>query len=337
MSFNGGAGVGKLLEQRRTYTAKRIEELRRRLTNAEKLCRDRACVYATGSYSRGEASQYSDLDLFIAGQGTPENRELSPLDEILIKADLIKATKELNIPEFSRGGEYLSHYTVEELVKTLGTQQDDASNTFTARLLLLLEGSPLLGKAAYHKITDEVIKAYWKDYQGNENDFMPAFLANDILRMWRTFCVNYEARTKNEPPRKKGKRRLTHFKLGHSRLLTCYSALLYLLAVFSTNGTVCPQDATRMILLTPTRRLEWLKDQPPSGRRNIRNKIDEIINRYEGFLDRTDASEKELLNRFLNNRLWKEYSKSAPQFGDLMFGILEAIGKGNPFYRRIVV
>ena len=335
MSFNGGAGVGRLLEQRRTETAKRIEELRQRLTNAEKLCGDRACVYVTGSFSRGEANRYSDLDLFIAGLGTQKRRALSRLKEIQIKAYLINATNALNIPKFSGDGEYLNHYTVEELVKTLGTQQDDASNTFTARLLLLLESSPLLGKDAYHKITDEVIKAYWKDYQDHMNDFMPAFLANDILRMWRTFCVNYEARTKNEPPKKKGKRRLAHFKLSHSRLLTCFSALLYLLAVFSKNGTVRPKDAREMILLTPTKRLEWLKDQRKISADS--RKIGALITRYENFLRSTDASEKELVNRFLNNDRWRGYSKSARQFGDLMFDILEAIGKGNPFYRRLVV
>lgn len=335
MSSNGGARVGRLLEQRRTDTAKRIEELRGRLPNAEKLCGSRACVYATGSFSRGEASPESDLDLFIAGQGTQKRRALSRLDEIQIKADLIKATKELIIPKFSGDGEYLKHYTVEELVKTLGTQQDDVSNTFTARLLLLLESSPLLGKAAYRKITDDVIAAYWRDYQDHKNDFMPVFLANDVLRMWRTFCVNYEARTQNEPPRKKGKRRLAHFKLSHSRLLTCYSALLYLLVVFRRNRTVHPEDAARMIRLTPTQRLEWLEDQTES--KTARKKIDELITRYEDFLNLTDASEKELVNRFRNKKLWNEYSKSGHQFGDLMFGILDAIGKGNPFYRRLVV
>jgi predicted nucleotidyltransferase len=335
MSFNGGAGVDTLLEQRRKETAGRIEELRQRLTIAEKLCGNRACVYATGSFSRGEANQYSDLDLFISGQGTAENRELSRLDEILIKADLIKATKDLNIPEFSGDGEYLRHYTVEELVQTLGTQQDDASNTFTARLLLLLESSPLLGKAAYDKVTDEVIKAYWRDYHDHKDTFMPAFLANDILRMWRTFCVNYEARTQDEPPQKKAKRRLTNFKLRHSRLLTCYSALLYLLAVFSKNETVRPQDATRMILLTPTQRLEWLKAQPELV--GASQRIADRIPCYENFLTLTDAPAEELVKRVLDKQKWRTYSESANRFGDLMFEVLDAIGKGNPFYRLLVV
>lgn len=75
---------------------------------AEKLCGDRACVYATGSFSRGEASEHSDLDVFIAGNGTHEKPTLARLDEILIKADLIEAIRELGIPDFSGDEEYLN-------------------------------------------------------------------------------------------------------------------------------------------------------------------------------------------------------------------------------------
>lgn len=64
------------------------------------------------------------------------------------------------------------------------------------------------------------------------------FHANDILRPWRTFCVNYEARTSTDPPRQMAKRRLKNYKLKHSRLLTCYSGLLYLLAMYSSKETV---------------------------------------------------------------------------------------------------
>ena len=220
-----------------------------------------ACAYATGSFGRRESSAHSDLDLFIVGQGSRQKPAIRGLDEILIKADLIDATRTLGIRDFSGDGEYLKHYTIKELMDGLGTPEDDVENTFTARLLLLLESFPLIGQTAYHQIIDEVIAAYWRDYEQNKNVFMPAFLANDILRMWRTFCVNYEARTHSEPEKEMAKRRLKNYKLKHSRLLTCYSALLYLLAVFTRNKTVSPKDVKEMISLTPTERLGWLLAQ----------------------------------------------------------------------------
>ena len=81
--------------------------------------------------------------------------------------------------------------------------------------------------------------------------------------------------------------------------------------------------------------MEWLKDQTNSVA--TRQKIGTLIKRYEEFLDLTDATEGELVKRFLNRQLWNKHSKSARKFGDLMFEILEAFGKGNPFYRKFVV
>ncbi len=177
----------EILERRRKETADRIAKLRLELKNAEALCSNAACVYMTGSFSRGEASRYSDLDLFIIGETADGKRALGGLDEILIKSDLVRATRKLGIPDFSGEGEYLTHYTVEEIVDTLGKPEDDVNNTFTARLLLLLESRPLIGDEAYREIIRQVVQAYCKDYQDHAMEFVPGFLANDILRMWRTF------------------------------------------------------------------------------------------------------------------------------------------------------
>ena len=245
------------LADRRSQTEARIQEIRGGLKIAEERAAGKACVYATGSFGRSEASTHSDLDLFIVGKrnGRPgpdgkEGSQLKRLDEILIKADLIQAVRKLGIPEFSGDGRYLVHYSVHDFTKTLGTPEDDVTNTFTARLLLLLESRPLLEDVVHRDVIEEVIAAYWEDYEDHKDDFMPAFLANDILRLWRTFCVNYEARTEREPEDKKAKRKLTNYKLKHSRLLTCYSALLYLLALYERQNSVHPPDVIAMIGLT---------------------------------------------------------------------------------------
>lgn len=327
--------MGELLNRRRKETQGRIKRLRTKLADAEKLCQGKACVYATGSYGRGEASRHSDLDLFIVGHGSVEEPALRWLDEILVKADLIDVTRQLHIRDFSGDGEYLKHYPIKKLVGHLGTPRDDVENTFTARLLLLLESSPLIGEAVYHQITDEVIRAYWRDYEQNKNTYMPAFLANDILRMWRTFCVNYEARTQSEPAEEMAKKRLKNYKLKHSRLLTCYSALLYLLAVFTKSKTVSPTDAKNMISLTPTARLEWLLDQPHCKKAHtaIRN----LIAQYEVFLSKTDAPEKELIELFKDKRKRTLHFGSKYAFGNSVSEVLEIVGQKSLFYRLLVV
>ena len=323
--------MGEILNHRRAETASRIQELRGALKEAEKLVASKACVYVTGSFGRGEAGAFSDLDLFIAGKNTGDDRVLRPLDEILVKADLIEAVRSLGIPDFSGEGEYLRHYSVTELVKTLGEPEDDVLNTFTARMLLLLESRPLLEPAVYQNVIEPVVAAYWRDYEDHKNEFVPAFLANDILRLWRTFCVNYEARTSTDPPSKKAKRKLKNYKLKHSRLLTCYSALLHLLFVFSKRETVSPTDAIDMISLTPTERLEWLHKETRL------DKIEVLIKCYEAFLEETNAAEDELINRFLDRDKSRGYFKAANQLGDLVFDVLENIGQKNRFYRLLVV
>ena len=140
--------MGQLLIDRRKYSELRLKELQKHLTHAEKYAADKACVYAIGSFARGEATEHSDLDLFIAGKtvGHDDDRALSGLDEICIKAELIDATRKLKLPDFSGDGQYVVHYTVKDLTATLGQPDDDARNTFTARLLMLLESRPLVGE-----------------------------------------------------------------------------------------------------------------------------------------------------------------------------------------------
>lgn len=324
------------LAKRRAQTSARLNALRRRLKRSAILAKDKACVYATGSFGRCEASRHSDLDLFIVGKTGPDKRsQLKRLDDICIKAELISATQALKIPPFSGDGQYLGHYSVNDLTQTLGKPDDDATNTFTARLLLLLESVPLVEASVYEQVTKEVIAAYWRDYADHKSEFTPAYLANDILRLWRTFCVNYEAGTERVPEEKKAKGKLKNYKLKHSRLLTCYSALLYLLAVFSRKGSVSPTDAMKMIRLTPTQRLEWLRDQPDLA--HARSGVVDLLDRYEYFLETTDAPEEALLRRFSNRKISQQHMEKAYEFGDCMFGVLTRIGNENRFHRLLVV
>lgn len=327
--------MGETLKARRQETTQRIGELRDHLQEAEALCSGKACVYMTGSFARGEAHRSSDLDLFIVGQGTRDKRELKRLDEIRIKADLIEATQNFHIPEFSGDGRYLEHYTVHELTSTLGKPEDDVANTFTARLLLLLESQPLLEAGIYDTVIDKVLSAYWQDYEDHKNDFAPAFLANDILRLWRTFCVNYEARTRRQPDEEKAKRKLKNYKLKYSRLLTCYSALLYLLAVHTHTHTVTPNDAANMVRMTPTQRLEWMLEQEYLV--SAHEKINTLIGDYEQFLINTAHPEEELVKRFLDRDLSRGYFERAAQFGDRIFDVIETVGQRGQLHRLLVV
>ena len=221
------------------------------------------------------------------------------------------------------------------MVKRLGTQHDDFLNTFTARLLLLLESRCLVEEGVYRSVVDHVLAPYWRDFPGHESDFVPAFLANDILRLWRTLCVNYEARTRQEPIEEKAKRRLKNYKLKHSRLLTCFSAILMLLAVHSRGGTVVPDDAREMVRRTPTERLGWIADLlPGSG-----SKCDAVIAAYEQFLAATAKPEAELLAAFRAAAAPNLIGgpEGAESLGKAVFEAIGAVGGGSRFHRLLLV
>ncbi len=63
----------------------------------------------------------------------------------------------------------------------------------------------------------------------------------------------------------------------------------------------------------------------------------QVIALYERFLESADASEPDLVNRFLDKAKSREYLKSASEFGDVVFQVLEAIDNKSPFHRLLVV
>lgn len=319
------------IAKRSEYSRKRLEILRNSLSAAEKIVSDTTCVYAIGSYGREEAGEHSDIDLYIVCDENNQNPVLGPLDEICLKADLISAARRHNFPEFDAGGKYLVSYTVNRLVGTLGMPEDDAENTFTARLLLLLESQALLGSEFRFRAIEEVLASYWRDYADHQEEFVPAFLVNDIIRLWRTFCVNYEARTSESTQEKRSKRKLKNYKLKHSRMMTCYSAIVYMLHVFSRTGTVTPVAAREMCSLTPVQRFQRVASGVGG------DEIGALLESYSQFLDGTDHSEEHLIEKITSGDADNHFREQANQFSERMFNVLSTVGADDRFKRLVML
>lgn len=326
------------LERRRVLTRDRIHQLNVRLAGAQEIVGSTACVYATGSTGRGEASEHSDLDAFILAADPSQSgagSSLTKLDEIRLKARLIEANRQAGIPDFDGDGRYLVRYSPKELVTSIGKPEDDSSNTFTARLLLLLESAPLVGDEFYREAKDDVLSAYFRDFPDHSANFAPAYLSNDILRLWRTFCVNYEARTTSATDEKKAKRKYKNYKLKFSRMLTCYSAILQLLCIYNENQTVTVEDGKLTINKSPTERLEWLvwRDISPEAKKAVLI----LLELYDEFLALTVRPESDMVADFMDTTVSAKYFKAGDEFGKAMFTAVNTIGAGSRFHRLIVV
>lgn len=118
-------------------------------------------------------------------------------------------------------------------------------------------------------------------------------------------------------------------------MLTCYSALLYLLAIYTKDGTVSPQQALVMTGFTPTQRLDWLAVQPEL--KNAQDSIKKLLAQYEMFLEKTSHGDAALTEIFSDHSAGATLVADSYKFGDLMFEALSAIGKDSQFFRLIVV
>ena len=78
-----------------------------------------------------------------------------------------------------------------------------------------------------------------------------------------------------------------------------------------------------------------LRDQPCL--RDSKNSITKLLHQYEKFLETTNADEQELFKRFSDKEKSAHYMREAYTFGDLAFDVLSVIGKGDRFFRLLVV
>ena len=319
---------------RRSYCEQRLEELRVAIAGIDELAQASGlCIYVTGSYGRLEASEYSDLDLFFIHQGSQQSSSFSKITKTLIDAELIKTCRKLNFPEFSGDGRYLQVHHLAEILEELGSPVDDYENYFTARLLLLLESQPIYNETVYQEVMKKVIDAYFRDYHDHEADFRPIFLVNDITRFWKTLCLNYEHKRNRRPRKdeeKRNKNHLMNFKLKYSRLLTCFSATLYL---SQNRKSVTPRTVLKLVSQPPLERLEKIAANTPE-RINL---LSQIYEEYAWFLDQTGRPQEQVLAWIADRKTRDQAFKRARNFGSLIFDLLRSVVNDPETFRYLVI
>ena len=312
-------------ESRREYSQRRLAELSERLAPVLPHLEDEPlCVYATGSYGRLEAWERSDIDLFFLYDDAPQGGKLPFTTFVRLAACLVDVTADMGFPDFSGDGRYLEVGYIGEMEKVLGSREDDSINAFTARMLLLLESRPVHHPDLYIRLMERVISFYYRDFPDHSDDFVPVFLTNDILRFWRTLTLNYEhhrlkllALSGDELERKKADSALKNYKLKVSRLLTCFSMVLNLVA---EAAPVTLATVLELCQATPRERLHRLG----RGAGEAATLVGELDERYETFLETVQHDEDELTTRFRDDDRRKQAHAEASEFGRLLYELLQA-------------
>ncbi|MHB1537008.1 MAG: DUF294 nucleotidyltransferase-like domain-containing protein [Solirubrobacteraceae bacterium] len=314
-----------MAESRQDYSLRRLRVLQAVLAPARDLLGGhRLCVYATGSYGRLEAWGGSDIDLFFLYDDADETTRLPWTVFVRLAALLIDETANMGFPPFSGDGKYLEVQYVREMEEVLGSPRDDSLNTFTGRMLLLLESQPVYREDVYLVLLKRIIGFYYRDYEDHSEEFLPTFLVNDLLRFWRTLTLNYEhdrrmlsALTDEDLQHKKAKSALKNYKLKVSRQATCFSMIANLSA---EQPPVRPETVIELCRMTPSQRFDRLRGHDGAGAI-----IEELTSEYEQFLDAIQHPEDELVARFLDPRERRQALERAKTYGDTIYRLLARV------------
>jgi hypothetical protein len=346
--------IDEFFAERERRTSERVEGFRASLVthlqaDGGRLFVEDACAYAVGSAGRGEMSKSSDLDLFLVTLA-----ESKRLNEILAQAAVLRMMADSGLPVPSNDATFLRLHTADSLAHRLGDVQDDPSNTFTVRMLLLLESRVLYGQPAYDRLLERVMDAYWRNEAGHKSDYLPLVLVNDIVRYWRVLLLNYEAKFDRKERelrqsnkldgdmtvRLKNDKRFASVKLRFSRCMTCYSMIARLLSEATGCGSekahVSRDAMLSMIRSTPVARLQQVRRRAGlAGNDQAVACVDELLGLYREYLELREQDDAEV-TAILASGDGKVTFEKAEQFGLKMFELLQELGRSSPLYRYVV-
>jgi hypothetical protein len=125
------------------------------------------------------------------------------------------------------------------------------------------------------------------------------------------------------------KQKIRNFKLGHSRLLTCFATV----ALLSHYNNITKEAVVEICKIPPLDRLRRLSQLQPDTRKPIRA----ALRLYHWFLEKTALPKAELEDYFGTKQNRIEAFGNAKKFGDEIYHVLRIASDATNTLRYLVV
>lgn len=207
----------------------------RELVAQEKTESQDISVVVFGSLARHEWTNKSDLDWTLLIDGPVDSKHASEANQLALRAK--EAGFRQPGPTALFGRLAFSHTLVHEI-----GGQDDSNRNLTQRLLLLLEACSLERDDAHRRVIEGILYRYLTNDPRSTLPRtvplrVPRFLLNDVVRYWRTMCVDYANKYRD---RAGDGWAIRHLKLRLSRKLIFTAGLIL---CFSCDCKLFPEIA----------------------------------------------------------------------------------------------
>lgn len=277
-------------------------------------------IGVNGSLARREYTSGSDIDLFflVLDGDIPAAKKA--------QESFRKRLQETGVKMPASGGVFEEPLPADDMLATIGGNDD--TNTFiTRRMLFLLEGEWILNKPAFEQTRKALIARYVEP--GLDEKKICLFLLNDIIRYWRTICVDYEYKVAGG-----GKAKAVRLiKLRFSRMLLYFAGVV---AIGQTQGVPYEEKLRILNELLSTPPIERLRSV-------IGDKTQAPLQLYAEFLVALDSQETrkqlELLNDDgIGSPAFATLSEKARAFKDSLFEILlTELGTSHPVVKALML
>lgn len=291
---------------------------------------DNFCILTNGSYARNEASEGSDIDLFIICDAdfTEQLKDVVSVVQHMVQ--------EFSEKEVGDSGTFnpADLESIADMLNNLGGV-NDSNIKLTRRMLFLLEGIPLFNEEKFNSYRNELLSTYIKP--GMRKEQVNRFLLNDIVRYYRTICTDFEYKVEEA-----GKSwALRNIKLVYSRKLLYMSGIITVAQTYDLTRNEKISEAEKLFSMSALERILHVCEDCNS--RSVIENTENFLALYDEFL--SCMSSKEFREKM--DQVQKEDKGSYPEFVALkrkskMFsGYLEQILKqlyedGHPIHNALI-